>query len=157
MVRSKLRVGQVRMIEATFAAILMVIAFELGFFMFLSYERPLIQEAVDLNVLAHNTLHRLAESGIIETSINVRKSSLLMEALQNMLPYNVYFNLTVYVWNTSVDDWVIVDYEGKTYITNAPSGVFEAADEIASAYITLASFDGNIYRVLLVLTRAGMK
>ncbi|MEM2714814.1 MAG: hypothetical protein QXL45_03755 [Candidatus Bathyarchaeia archaeon] len=152
MVMGRLRLGQARIIEAVMAAILIFIAFTAAFFMLFSSEKFFKQETVDLNRLAYNVLHSLAESGIIdevinETEINAERK--LMGALQSLLPQNIYFNLTVY----ETASWSRV----LSPISNAPPDVFEESGEVASAGITYTSKRvKKTYYLNLKLTRAGL-
>ncbi|MEM2321417.1 MAG: hypothetical protein QXS79_06025 [Candidatus Bathyarchaeia archaeon] len=144
MVMRALRLGQARIIEAVVASILIFIAFTAAFFMLFSSEKFFRQEAVDLNRLAYNVLHRLAESGVIDETIESSSSTTLFSALQSLLPPNIYFNL------------IIRDNSGQWTISNAPEEVFETSSEVASASITYTSRDGKIYYLCLSLTRAGL-
>ncbi|MEM2587766.1 MAG: hypothetical protein QXV23_05645 [Candidatus Bathyarchaeia archaeon] len=148
--------GQMRIIEAVIAATLMFIVFTAAFFMLFSSEKFFRQEAIDLNRLAYNVLHRLAESGVIETAIDKSQSAMLASALQSLLPQNVYFNLTIYERDGSGQGWIPVNLDGKPYVSNASGGVFERLSEVASASITYTSKNGKIYYLSLVLTRAGI-
>ncbi|MEM2152941.1 MAG: hypothetical protein QW294_06680 [Candidatus Bathyarchaeia archaeon] len=150
------RLGQVRIIEAVIAAILMFIAFTAAFFMLFSSEKFFKQETVDLNRLAYNVLHRLAESGVIEIAVNEGQSAVLANALQSLLPQNVYYNLTIYERDSSGQGWIPVNLGGKSYVSNASGEVFERSSEVASASITYTSKNGEIYYLSLVLTRAGI-
>ncbi|MCX8170945.1 MAG: hypothetical protein N3E47_03085 [Candidatus Bathyarchaeota archaeon] len=146
------RLGQVRIIEAVTASILIFIAFTAAFFMLFSSEKFFRQETVDLDRLAYNVLHRLAESGVIDESIEEGRYNEveLRSALQNLLPQNLYFNLTIRERDAS-GLW-------RPYppISNAPSGVFESPSEVASASIIYTSKEGKIYYLSLVLARAGL-
>ncbi|MEM1508194.1 MAG: hypothetical protein QW262_08125 [Candidatus Bathyarchaeia archaeon] len=150
------RLGQVRIIEAVIAAILIFIAFTAAFSMLFSSEKFFKQETVDLNRLAYNVLHRLAESGVIETAINEGQSAVLANALQSLLPQNVYYNLTIYERDSSGQGWIPVNLGGKPYVSNASGEVFERSSEVASASITYTSKNGKIYYLSLILTRAGL-
>ncbi|MEM3591161.1 MAG: hypothetical protein QW702_03575 [Candidatus Bathyarchaeia archaeon] len=145
------RLGQVRIIEAVIAAILIFIAFTAAFFMLFSSEKFFKQETVDLNRLAYNVLHRLAESGVIEIAVNEGQSTVLANALQSLLPQNVYYNLTIYKRDSSGQGWSY-----PSYVSNAPREVFKRSSEVASASITYTSKNGKIYYLNLVLTRAGL-
>lgn len=146
------RLGQVRIIEAVVASVLLFIIFTTAFFMLFSSEKFFGQEVVDLNRLAYNILNRLVESGIIEEAINdgrVDKVK-IASALQNLLPQNVYFNLTI-SRRTTLGDWATI-----SSISNAPRDLFEKSLEVASAGIVYTTKNGGMYHLSLALTRAGL-
>lgn len=153
----QMRKGMVRVIEAAFAAILLIMAFQASYFMLFSSKRPYLQETVDLNLLAYNTLHRIVESGYIDQCLIEDCRPMLFEALESMLPFNVYFNLTIYVWDSSSPSWIPINgIDGKSYISNAPEGVFEATYEVTVAHIPYTSKGGRIFYLILTLTRGGL-
>lgn len=141
--------GQARILEAVIAAILIFMTSSVAFFMLFSSERVFKQEVVDLNRLAHNVLHRLAESGIIDEALKDGEADTrkLMSAIQSLLPHNVYFNLTINA---------VSDPDKSISISNAPQNVFEGSGEVASASITYTSKRGLIYQLNLKLTRIGL-
>lgn len=138
--------GQTRIIEAVIASIIIVIVFTAAFFMLLSSENIFRQETVDLNKLAYNTLHRLADSGALETI--KEDASRTKEMLVEMLPQGIYFNLTVE--RAPPNSGVI-----RT-VANAAPGEFEKPREIASTNLLYTTRTGEIYLVTLRLTRAGL-
>ncbi|MBS7604971.1 MAG: hypothetical protein QXR84_06520 [Candidatus Bathyarchaeia archaeon] len=152
------RLGQVRIIEAVIASILVFMAFTAVFFMLFSSEKFFKQEAVDLNRLAYNVLSRLVEPKVIEDSIEDSwvNETKIINALQNLLPQNIYFNLTVSKWVSEpggIGRWVTI----SSSISNAPEDLFKASTEVASASIVYTSKNGKIYRLCLSLTRAELK
>lgn len=154
----KVRLGQARIIEAVIASILVFIAFTAAFFMLFSSEKFFKQEAVDLNRLAYNVLNRLVESGVIEDSIENGQvdETKIINALQSLLPQNMYFNLTVSRWvseSGGIGGWVAI----SSFISNAPEDLFKTSTEVASASIVYTSKDGGVYRFRLSLTRAELK
>lgn len=140
--------GQARILEAVIAAILMFITFSAAFFMLFSSERVFKQEAVDLNRLAHNILHRLAESDVIDEALKDGEADAgkLMSAIQSLLPQNIYFNMTISGG----------DLSQPISVSNAPQNIFEESGEVASASIIYTSKRGLIYWLTLKLTRAGL-
>ncbi|MEM2169419.1 MAG: hypothetical protein QW186_06415 [Candidatus Bathyarchaeia archaeon] len=141
--------GQARILEAVIAAILIFITFSAAFFMLFSSERVFKQEVVDLNRLAHNILHRLAELGVIDEALKDSEADTgkLMSAIQSLLPQSIYFNITISA----------VGNPGRSIsVSNAPQSMFEGSGEVASASIIYTSKRGLIYRLTLKLTRAGL-
>lgn len=136
--------AQVRIIEAVIAAILILVVFTAAFSMIMSSQNVSRQEAVDLNKLAYNTLHRLAESNAIEESIESNAPNNLQRTLQELLPQGVYYYLSVNRTYPSTGSWTF---------SNADAQTFEAANEVASSSLTYTSKYGNIYLLVLKLMR----
>jgi hypothetical protein len=141
--------GQVRILEAVIASIIVFIAFSAAFYFIYSTQNIFAQEAIDLNRLAYNLLHQIAESGIIEKTIEEKPGGIeqLKIALQELLPANIYFNLTIKPINPSGE---------LISASNAPAEAFKETGEVASASIIYTSKRGNIYHMILKLTRAGL-
>jgi len=141
--------GQMRILEAVIASIIIFMAFSAAFYFIYSTQNIFAQEAIDLNRLAYNTLHQIAESGIIEKTIEEETGGVdqLKIALQELLPANIYFNLTVNPINPSGE---------PISASNAPAEAFKKTGEVASASIIYTSKRGNIYHMVLKLTRAGL-
>lgn len=152
MVMRNSRVGQVRIIEAVVASVMLFIIFTTAFFMLFSSEKFFEQETVDLNRLAYNVLNRLVESGVIEEAVSDGRVDgvKIASTLQSMLPQNIYFNLTISERTTS-GSW-----RTTTSISNAPRDLFEKSLEVASAGIIYTTKDGRMYYLSLSLTRAGL-
>lgn len=158
MVTPRTGLGQARILEAVIASVLMFIAFTAAFSMLFSSEKFFRQEAVDLDRLAHNVLHRLAESGVIDEAITSDSYAILFRSLQNLLPQNICFNLTIYE-RDEVGQWVPVNLGGTYFISNASEEIFKTSSEVASAGITYTSIRSGrvkVYYLCLSLTRAGL-
>ena len=142
--------GQMRILEAVIATIVLLIAFTAFYFMLYSSARFFKQEAVDLNRLSYNALMHLAGSGVIERAVSnpTTGKAMLVRALQSLLPSNVFFNLTV----LNVTD---AGREVVVSASNAVPTVFEGPSEVASATITYTSSEGKIYVLVLRLALAG--
>lgn len=148
--------GQARILEAVIASVIIFLTFSATFYFIFSSEDVFSQETVDLNRLSYNVLHQIAESGIIEETLEENPQSgnfQLKIALQEILPANIYFNLTIFncTGNPSQpysDEPIIV--------SNAPDEKFMESGEVASASIIYTSKRGNIYYLVLKLTRAGL-
>jgi hypothetical protein len=141
------RSGQVRILEAVIATIILLIAFTAFYFMLYSSEKFFKQEAVDLNRLSYNTLMHLVESGVVERAVS-GDSGALVKALQSLLPPNVFFNLTI-VDATDPSRGAVVS------VSNAVPTVFEGPGEVASATITYTSREGKVYMLVLKLALVG--
>jgi hypothetical protein len=141
------RSGQVRILEAVIATIILLIAFTAFYFMLYSSEKFFKQEAVDLNRLSYNTLMHLVESGVVERAVS-GDGGALVKALQSLLPPNVFFNLTI-VDATDPSRGAVVS------AFNAVPTVFEGPGEVASATITYTSREGKVYMLVLKLALVG--
>lgn len=145
------RLGQMRILEAVVASILIYIAFTAVFYMLFSSEKSFKYEAVDLGRLAYNVLHRLVESDVIEGILIDAQGNgtMLIAVLQGLLPQNVLFNLTIYeVGHVGLWNRVLI-------ISNAPKEAFEVTNEVASASAPYTSRWGRMYFLCLSLTRIG--
>lgn len=143
--------GQTRILEAVIASFIIFLAFSAAFYFIYSSENIFYQETIDLNRLAHNILHQIAESAVIEETIEKdpeNGENHLKIILQELLPANIYFNLVIY------------NYTGNPLqpysISNAMAEAFAESKEVASASIIYTSKRGNIYNLVLKLTRAGL-
>lgn len=149
--KTRSRHAQARILESLVAAVLMYILFTTVYFMLFSSEKPFKMESVDLNRLSYNSLHHLAGSSVIEEVVNEpQSSSRLFEAIQTLLPRNVYFNLTIYERDGS-GLWIL-----KLSISNAEARVFELSSEVAASSTVYTSKKGEIYLLCLKLTRVGL-
>lgn len=150
--KSNSKLGQVRVIEAVVASIIMLIMFTAAFYMLFSSEKFFKQEVVDLNRLAYNVLHHLLESNVVEEAVSEEgavNELKLMNVVESLIPQNVLFNLTI--WEHEVNRWNLI-----ASIHNTPLEVFERASEIASAGVTYTSRSGKILYLNLILVRTGL-
>lgn len=150
------RLGQARILEAVVASLIIFTAFSAAFYFIYSSENVSHQETVDLNRLAYNALHQIAESAVIEETVEEDPQSgqnQLKTILQELLPANIYFNLTIYNCTGNPHQ----PYGGNPIsISNAPPEALAESGEVASASIIYTSKRGSIYNLVLRLTRAGM-
>lgn len=143
--------GQMRILEAVIATIVLLIAFTAFYFMLYSSAKFFKQEAVDLNRLSYNALIHLVESGVVERAVSnpTTGGEMLVRALQSLLPPNVFFNLTVLNVTDASSREVVVS------LSNAVPAVFEGPSELASATTTYTSSEGKIYMLVLRLALVG--
>jgi len=144
--------GQARIFEAVIASVVVFLAFSTASYLIYASESILAQEAVDLNRLSYNVLHRIVESGVIEETVEEDLQngvSHLKIVVQGLLPAGVYFNLTIYNCTGSLTQ----PYSGSLNIGNAPTGVFAESEEVISTSTMYTSKRGNIYYLVLKLTR----
>ena len=161
MVKSKSRsinracLGQARILEAVIASVVIFLAFSVAFYFIYSSENIFAQETVDLNKLAYNVLHQIVESGVIEETIEENPGkegeNQTKIILQELLPANIYFNLTIYNYT----DNPLQSSPPSINVSNAQAEEFTELKEVASASIIYTSERGNIYYLVLKLARAG--
>ncbi|MCD6470016.1 hypothetical protein J7L29_04375 [Candidatus Bathyarchaeota archaeon] len=164
MVKSKSRsinracLGQARILEAVIASVVIFLAFSVAFYFIYSSENIFAQETVDLNKLAYNVLHQIVESGVIEETIEENPGeegeNQTKIILQELLPANIYFNLTIYNYTDNPLQSSPPDMPPRK-ISNARAEEFTELGEVASASIIYTSERGNIYYLVLKLARAG--
>jgi len=143
--RTFLNYGQARIIEAMIASMMILTTFTVAFQMFLSSENVFRQENVDLNNLAYNTLHYLAESSVIERTIESGHPEGLSVILRELLPRGLYFHLMINKTHPAPSE--------RWLFTNIKE--LEGPGEIVSVSMTYTSRAGNIYNVILRLMRGG--
>ena len=145
--------GQARILEAVIASAIIFLVFSAAFYLIYSSENLFAQETIDLNRLGYNVLHQIAESHTIEKTIEADPENgdeSLKIAVQELLPTGIYFNLTLYNCTGNPAD----PYSGEPLtVSNAPSDVFAGSWEVASASIMYTSRQGNIYYIVIELTR----
>lgn len=146
--------GQARILEAVIASTLIFISFSVAFYLIYSSENPFAQETVDLNRLGYNVLHRIAESEVIERTIEENPQDCkahLKTIIQEFLPSGIYFNLTVYNSTGSLSE----PYTSPSIsVSNAPAETFAGSQEVASVSIIYTSKKGNTYYLILKLIRS---
>jgi hypothetical protein len=144
--------GQARTLEAVIASVIVFLAFSTASYLIYASENILAQETVDLNRLSYNVLHRIVESGVIEETVEEDPQNgidHLKMVVQELLPAGVYFDLTVYNCTGNPTQ----PYSGSLNISNAPAEVFAESEEVTSTSIIYTSRRGNIYYLILKLTR----
>ncbi len=145
--------GQARILEAVIASVIIFLVFSVAFFLIYSSENLFAKETIDLNRLGYNILHRLAESRVIEKTIEADPENgnfSLKIAVQEILPTGIYFNLTIYNCTGNPSEPYS---DSPLSVSNAPSGIFDESGEVASASTMYTSRRGNIYHLVLKLTR----
>jgi len=144
--------GQMRILEAVIATAILLVAFTAFYFMLYSSVKFFKQEAVDLNRLSYNALTHLVESGALEKALSGDTragEAMLVRTLQNILPSNVFFNLTIVNVTEPSSRGVVM------IVSDAVPAVFEGPSEVASAMITYTSSRGKIYTLVLRLALVG--
>jgi hypothetical protein len=150
------RKGQSRILEAVVAAAIIFTVFAVSLYLVSVSNVKVLQERADLDRLGYNTLHRLVESGTIESTIERRlQADFVRTIIQKSLPSETYFNLTIFICSDQ-GSWVKLEpHPSYPPITNAPEEAFANLLEVSSTSMIYTSKKGNIYQLVLVLARAG--
>jgi len=151
------RKGQSRILEAVIAAVIIFIVFSVSMFLIRASDVRVLQERADLDRIGYNALHRLVESGTIETTIEKYGSGFgevyLKTVVQESLPSTMYFNLTIF---NCVDKGSWVELDNRRWVSNTSDPKsFAKSLEVSSTNMIYTSKKGNIYHLVLVLARAG--
>jgi hypothetical protein len=145
---SRERKGQFRILEAVIAAVIIFMIFSVSTFLIRVSDVGALQEKADLDRLGYNVLHKLVESGTIETYGEVH----LKTAVQKSLPYTIYFNLTIY---NCLDEAYGIQLQPFINVSNTSPDFFTNSLEVSSTSMIYTSKNGCIYYFVLVLARAG--
>lgn len=157
---AKNRAGQMRILEAIIAAVIIFIVFSVATFLVQTSDVKVLQERTDLDKLGYNVLNNLMESGTIETIETssayqnaTQRDLYLRTAVQSYLPVNIYFNLTLF---NSTDMTTYVQLRMVTNnVANALPTSFTNSTEVSSTDMIYTSKNGNVYHAILLLARAG--
>ncbi|MEM2405435.1 MAG: hypothetical protein QXY40_10000 [Candidatus Methanomethylicia archaeon] len=150
-----------RMIEAVLAAIVILTAFTLSYYYSASPNPFTVRAKGDLEKLAYDVLHRLAEEKAFDEAIE-KSPSIWMDqiaaALRTLLPKNIIYNLTIYQAVKSTENNVNLIPIGRstTNIENYEEAVIRAS-EMGGATLTYSYSsleNGEFYVLILHLTLA---
>ena len=147
--------GQMRILEAVAAALIIFVVFSAATFLNRSSDVRALQERGDLDRLGYNMLSGMVESGIIEETVENSGSTVELQVfVQRSLPMATFFNLTIVrIAVNNQTGWV--DQVPKVSLSNAPYSAFSKSLEVSSTPTVYTSKGGNTYFITLVLTRAG--
>jgi len=137
--------GQVRILEAVIAAVILLLTFSVASIMVQSSNVKVVQEKGDLDRLGYNVLSIIAESGGIDSS---QTNLTITTTLQANLPPSIYYSFTILNWSTASNSLV-------PYLTVSNTASFINATEISSTSTMYTSSNGQIRQLLLQLARAG--
>jgi hypothetical protein len=147
--------GQMRILEAVAAALIIFVVFSAATFLNRSSDVKTLQERGDLDRLGYNMLSRMIESGIIEETVENSGSTVELQVfVQRSLPMATFFNLTIVQMEGNDQlDWVNATKIAS--VSNAPYSAFSKSLEVSSTPTVYTSKGGNTYFITLVLARAG--
>jgi hypothetical protein len=114
-----------------------------------------LQVHSDLDRVGHNVLVRLAESGVIDSTVSgtTVDEPILQNVLTSALPPLVYYSLEIFNTTKGVDT-IPTNHQIGT-VTNAEPDSFRSTPEVSSTSFMYTTPSGEIYYLVLVLTKAG--
>ena len=153
----KARKGQSRLVESILAALIIFAVFSVAVYLVTSTKLWTVHERGDLDRAGYNLLHTLAESRVIEQTVEQNRTSSLKILVQRFVPPMTYFDLTIYNITTAQDGITMnMTALPETPITNADSpDSFTRSSEVSSTTFIYTSRQGNIYYIVLKLARGG--
>ncbi|MGQ9514316.1 MAG: hypothetical protein ACUVTL_04620 [Thermoproteota archaeon] len=154
---SRSRRGQLRVIEATIAAIMIFFSFLTASYFTRSPRSWTLSRGEDLTRMGYNVLHSLAVTDVLDNTIASGKQGWEQQLnfiLEALLPSTVLYNLTVYKVLSKSDGW---QTEYKTFntikITNTESDeAFIKSPEVVSISYLFTSRQGDAYSLVLQIS-----
>ena len=153
------RRGIVRVIEVLLAAAALFIAFTTSIFLTSTSRINVLQEHADLDRVGQNTLLRLAESGVIDSTVfssgnaTTFDRSVLQNTITEALPPLTYYYLTIYGDTNSSNFPSFTLQIGN--VSNTSQDSFSNTSEVSSSSFMYTSSSGEIYYIVLALARVG--
>jgi hypothetical protein len=153
--KSRSRGGQLRVLEATIASIVVFFSF-----LTVSYftRNPRVwttSRAEDLTRMGYNVLHSLSVTGVLDNIVASGKIGWeqdLKFVLDALLPSTSYYNMSVYKVLSSETQEVGLSKLNSIKITNAESGsAFIYSPEVISVSYLFTSMKGDVYLLVLQL------
>jgi len=155
--RSYSRRGQLRVLEATIAAIAIFFSFMTASYFTRNPRSWTVSRSEDLTRLGYNILHSLAVKDVLNKTIatgNVGWELQVNFILQALLPSTTFYNLTVYRVLSLSGNWN-VEYKiyNNVMISNSESGSpFTKTPEVVSVSYLYTSRLGGVYLLVLQLS-----
>jgi len=149
--------GQLRVIEAVLATIIIFTTFASATYLLKSHRTWATRHSEELEKIAYNVMQRLAESGALEATVGDSHPGWelhLKLLLETVLPPSVYFNLTVLVSRYQLGTATLAAYNGEA-ITNGNSDSFAKSPEVASSTYIYTCEKAKIYVLVLQLATGG--
>lgn len=155
--RRRRRRGQLRVLEATIAAIAIFFSFLTASYFTRNPRAWTVSRSEDLTRLGYNILHSLAVTDVLNKTIATGKVgweqqvNFIMEAL---LPTTTFYNLTVYKVLTLSNGWnTVYQVCNKVMISNAQSAstFTQSADVVSVSYLYTSRL-GEVYLLVLHLS-----
>ena len=148
------RQGISRILEAVIAATILLLTFSAAAVMIQSQDVQILQEGGDLDRLGYNVLTTIIESKIID---NPQTNSNLKTIIQSNIPSTIYYKFTTFNCINQPDGTIKLEINpNHSDITNTNSpDTFTNLRQISSTSTTYTSTNGQIYKLVFQLTRAG--
>jgi len=151
------RRGQLRVIEATIAAVMIFFSFLTASYFTRNPRSWTLSRGEDLTRMGYNILHSLAVTDVLNDTVAsgmIGWEARLNFVLEALLPSTTFYNLTVYKVLSKSDSWNTEYVAYNTVkITNAESGeVFINSPEVASVKYFYTSRRGDAYSLVLQLS-----
>ncbi|MGQ9514664.1 MAG: hypothetical protein ACUVTL_06405 [Thermoproteota archaeon] len=148
--------GQFRIIEATIIIFLTLTAVN----QFTRNPRLIMTgRSVNLRSTAYNILYRLADTGILESTLGRGTRDWendLKIVLDTLLPSTVYFNLTVYALKNPLEPSAFFIYNRNAISNCRSQSAFTRSPEISSATFLFVAYNSKIYILRLQLAEGGV-
>jgi len=145
-----------RVIEAVLATIIIFTTFTSAAYLLKSHRTWATRHLEELEKTGYNAMHRLAESGGLETTVgdsHLGWELHLKLLLETILPASVYFNLTIFTSRYQNGIVTLEDYSQA--ITNVHSAGFINSPEIASITYVYTCGNAKVYVFVLQLATGG--
>jgi len=153
------RRGHFRIIEVLIAVVALFTAFTTSVFLTSTSRINVLQEHSDLDRVGQNILLRLAESGVIDSTVKMTPKGPSLEpyVLENTvtksLPPLTYYILRIY--NYTGTDKIPIFTNEIGNVTNTTPNAFPSTSEVSSSSFIYTSASGQIYYIVLTLAKAG--
>ncbi len=152
------RRGQFRLIEVLLAAVTLFTAFTAAVALTSSSRMHVLQQHADLDRVGQNILLRLAESGVIDSTVEETPSGTtfnnltIQNTITRSLPPLTYYSLEIY--GSAAGGQMPLYNERVGGVSNTWDS-FSGASEVSSSSFLYTSSSGRIYFVVLSLVKAG--
>ena len=158
--RGRGRRGQIRVIEAVMAALLIFASFAISSALSAPYRVWVVKQSSELEGQGFSAMNMLAANGALEDFLSNRPDgweARLTVLTQSLLPPDVYFNLTIYSINlTSSSPAAVLTVVNRVPITDMGStNLLNQALEVVSDTYPYTSRANVYYELVLVLSRGG--
>jgi hypothetical protein len=149
--------GFSRILEAVIAAVILFTVFSVATFLIQTSDVKRVQERADLDRTGYNVVTSLVESGAIEsieTNSILDVTNYLRTIIQGSLSPTIYFSSSISNCTENGPYVAMQLVEGRD-VTNCPLELFVNSAEVSSTNLVYTSKSGNVYEIVLLLTRAG--
>jgi hypothetical protein len=155
------RAGQVRIIEAALAAIIMLAALTTVNQFIRNPRLIMASRSGPLRSIAYNALYRLDDTGVLDNTLGkgeVNWESDIKIVLATLLPSTVYYNLTVYAFPDPANPSAYVAYN-RLQISNSANSTFAFTNtpEVSTATYLYVTGALKIYLLRMQIAEGGVE